>query len=191
VAEIYQDLVPYRTHRDILGVEINGDYEHLVLRLLGGESGLVALESDHARKEIEAELSRTNPNTGLFREYAAVDVHLIAEHIPAEEESVILPLDEAEDGPGVDDEVTASVDDLAPAADEPAEEDGMGDAEGVVPGDDGVCHWCRGTLPLRENLHFCPFCGTDIGVVPCPSCGEAVEPGWRFCIQCGAGSGEA
>ncbi len=192
VAEIYQDLVPYRTHRDLLGIEINGDYEHLILRLLGGEEGLVALESDHARREIEAELSRSNPNTGLFREYAAVDVHLVAEHIPTEEESVILPLPDSEDAP--DDLVMASVDDLAPAdehlAHEQAMDDEQHDVKGTV-GDDGVCFWCRGTLPARENLHFCPFCGTDIGVVPCGSCGEAIEPGWRFCIQCGADSGEA
>lgn len=207
VAEIYQDLVPYRTHRDVLGVDMNGDYEHLVLRLLAGEDGLVSVESDHARREMVEELGRSNPNTGLFREYAAVDVHLVAEHIPPEddpdsqESAVILP---APDVAGDDDDVTASVDDLAPgheALDEPdaaaapsdeADTDADADAgagdegDGARPGDDGVCFWCRATLPVRENLNFCPFCGTDIGVVPCPSCGEAVEPGWRFCIQCGA-----
>lgn len=209
VAEIYQDLVPYRTHRDVLAVDMNGDYEHLVLRLLAGEEGLVALESEHARKQLADELSRSNPNTGLYREYAAVDVHLVAEHIPPEGEdgageavdtAVILPAEApASEAPDEDgDDVTASVDDFAPAdadgddPDDQADElEAAGVAEaagdgGVRRGDDGVCHWCRGTLPQRENLNFCPFCGTDIGVVPCPSCGEAVEPGWRFCIQCGA-----
>lgn len=202
VAEIYQDLVPYRTHRDLLGVDMNGDYEHLVLRLLAGEDGLVSVESEHARREMSEELGRSNPNTGLFREYAAVDVHLVAEHIPPEvdDEAVILPVadlaDESAEGDDVGDEVTASVDDLAPMegeADDAPEADAEGAAEttdggaaATAPGDEGVCYWCRGTLPVRENLNFCPFCGTDIGVVPCPSCGEAVEPGWRFCIQCGA-----
>lgn len=208
VAEIYQDLVPYRTHRDVLGVEMNGDYEHLVLRLLAGEDGLVVLESDHARREIERELARSNPNTGLFRDYAAVDVHLVAEQIPAEgegvatEEVVILPAPEADARAGEDDsdmdEDAASVDDLAPGN----EEESMDEVEAAVttpeegeeaaslPGDDGVCYWCRGTLPLRDNLNYCPFCGTDVAVAPCGSCGEAVEPGWRFCIQCGAPHGE-
>lgn len=210
VAEIYQDLVPYRTHRDVLGVEMNGDYEHLVLRLLGGEDGLVDLGSEHARQEIAAELGRSNPNTGLFREYAGVDVQLVAEHIPPEpdagsEHVADVPV---EDVPAavtehpaaemhVDEpEAATSVDELAPAPpqeehamDEPSDE-AVADPETVegLPGDDGVCYWCRGQLPMRETLNFCPFCGTDVGVVPCGSCGEALEPNWRFCIQCGATS---
>lgn len=216
VAEIYQDLVPYRSHRDVLGVEMNGDYEHLLLQLLAGAEGLVSLESEHARKEMERELSRSNPNTGLYREYAAVDVHLVAEHIPPEpdgadsdaddddaEAAVILPPpevaheiaddslpsapSEADHAPSVDDLApTASVDHApGPAASTAATGAGTG-----LPGDDGVCFWCRETLPRRENLNFCPFCGTDMSVMPCRSCGEALEPGWRFCIQCGTTHGE-
>lgn len=203
VAEIYQDLVPYRSHRDLLKVEMNGDYEHLLLRLLAGEEGLVSLESEHARREMESELGRSNPNTGLYREYAAVDVHLVAEHIPPESEdagdpepevAVILP------APALDEPEAASVDDLAPEPDrvEDAEELSPPVVVGAPhppaaegrPGDDGVCFWCRETLPQRENLNFCPFCGTDMSVMPCQACGEALEPGWRFCIQCGTTHGE-
>jgi hypothetical protein len=201
VAEIYQDLVPYRTHRDVLGVEMNGDYEHLVLRLLAGEEDLLTLGSEHARGEIQAELGRSNPNTGLYREYAGVDVHLVAEHIPPEEDdgAIILPRDEAVVETVVELDLATSVDDLAPApldeeddmieATEEAEEAGEAE-EAVLPGDDGVCFWCRGQLPIRETLNFCPFCGTDVAVMPCGACGEALEVGWRFCIQCGATSGE-
>ena len=73
VAEIYQDLVPYRTHRDVVGVEMNGDYEHLILQLLAGAEGLVSLESEHARREMERELARSNPNTALFR---VIQIHI-------------------------------------------------------------------------------------------------------------------
>jgi hypothetical protein len=76
VSEIYQNLVPYRTHRDRIGVAMNGDYEDVLLRLLAGEGEYLVLESEHARKEIEQELKAQNPNTGLYREYAAVDVRL-------------------------------------------------------------------------------------------------------------------
>jgi hypothetical protein len=48
-----------------------------------------------------------------------------------------------------------------------------------------TCRWCRAELPDRPNLNFCPFCGTDIRLVPCPSCGEELQPGWRFCVACG------
>jgi len=76
VAEIYQNLVPYRTHRDALGLEMNGDYEHTLLRLLGGEGEYLELESDVARRQIRDELEHPNPNTGLFRDFAAADVRL-------------------------------------------------------------------------------------------------------------------
>ena len=76
VAEIYQNLVPYGTHRDRLGVEMNGDYEDALLRLLSGEGGYLVLESEAALRALRAEMESPNPNTGLYREYAAVDVHL-------------------------------------------------------------------------------------------------------------------
>ena len=49
-----------------------------------------------------------------------------------------------------------------------------------------ACRWCKASLPTREGLKFCPFCGTDVHSVPCSTCGEGMEPGWRFCIACGA-----
>ena len=36
-----------------------------------------------------------------------------------------------------------------------------------------------------KQLLVCPFCGTDLKVVPCKKCGEELEPSWRFCIACG------
>ena len=43
VAEIYQDLVPYRAVRSALGFDMNADYEHTLLRLLAGEEDLARL----------------------------------------------------------------------------------------------------------------------------------------------------
>lgn len=83
VAEIYQNLVPYRTHRDRIGVEMNGDYEDALLRLLAGEGDYLVLESEHARRELQGELESSNPNTGLFREFAAADVRLNRERLPS------------------------------------------------------------------------------------------------------------
>lgn len=76
VAEIYQNLVPYRTHRDRIGIEINGDYEDALLRLLAGEGDFLELESEPARKRIEDELRGSNPNTTIYREFAAAEVRL-------------------------------------------------------------------------------------------------------------------
>lgn len=81
VAEIYQNLVPYRTHRDEIGVEMNADYEHALLRLLAGEGDLLTLESRTARQEIREELNSPNPNTGMYRDFAAADVRLNPEFL--------------------------------------------------------------------------------------------------------------
>lgn len=84
VAEIYQNLVPYRSHRDVIGVEMNGDYEDALLRLLAGEGDFLVLESEVARREIRDELQTGNPNTGLFRDFAAADVKLNPEKLDDE-----------------------------------------------------------------------------------------------------------
>ncbi|TVP43925.1 MAG: zinc ribbon domain-containing protein [Gemmatimonadales bacterium] len=76
VAEIYQSLVPYRTHRDRIGVEMNADYEEALLHLLGGKEEYLILDSQPARDRIRRELASSNPNTGVFREFAALTVRL-------------------------------------------------------------------------------------------------------------------
>jgi hypothetical protein len=194
VAEIYQNLVPYGSHRDRIGVDMNGDYEDALLRLLAGEGGYLVLESEPALRDLRAELDTPNPNTGLYREYAAVDVRLnqayvdLSARVVRESTSFIDDLN-AED--------PIAMADLAPS------EAGLEAIEIVPPGVDvfqegpvqapsaapTACQWCRAELPVRENLNFCPFCGTDLKVVPCSACGEEIDPEWRFCISCGTETG--
>jgi hypothetical protein len=194
VAEIYQNLVPYGSHRDRIGVEMNGDYEDALLRLLAGEGGYLLLESEPALRDLRAELDTANPNTGLYREYAAVDVRLNQAYV---------------DLSGVAVRATSTlVDDLnagdpIPMADLAPSEGAADSIEIVPPGVDvfqdknrgaasappTACLWCRAELPVRENLNFCPFCGTDLKLVPCNTCGEELEPEWRFCISCGTETG--
>ena len=47
------------------------------------------------------------------------------------------------------------------------------------------CRSCRAPLPDRTGLRYCPRCGADQELWPCPSCGEEVERGWRYCALCG------
>jgi hypothetical protein len=75
VAEIYQTLVPYRHNRRELGIETNGDYEAALLRLLAGERGFLQVEPA-VQEAMERELASPNPNTALFREFAASRVAL-------------------------------------------------------------------------------------------------------------------
>ncbi|HUF74757.1 MAG TPA: zinc ribbon domain-containing protein [Longimicrobiales bacterium] len=195
VAEIYQNLVPYGSHRDRIGVEMNGDYEDALLRLLAGEGGYLILESEPALEDLKAELDTPNPNTGLYREYAAVDVRLNQTYLDLSASAVRESTDLMDE---LDAQDPVSMADLAPS--EAAED------LAIVPpavdvfqsrppksNDDGPtpesCQWCRAELPARDNLNFCPFCGTDLKLVPCGACGEELEMQWRFCIACGAEAG--
>jgi len=196
VAEIYQNLVPYGTHRDRLGVEINGDYEDALLRLLAGEGGYLILESEHALRELRRELKSSNPNTGVYREYAAVDVRLAAEHVPegalaavarAEANLVEGAPEPAPNGRHVPVDAPAPHQPprlAVPPEEEPLEASGEEWEPATTP-DEHACRWCRASLPDREDLRFCPYCGTDVHAVPCATCGQEIEPDWRFCIACG------
>lgn len=74
VAEIYQDLVPYRSVRSSVGFEMNADYEHALLQLLAGVGGHARTEPERAAEEMREELKSSNPNVGLFRKFAACEV---------------------------------------------------------------------------------------------------------------------
>lgn len=258
VAEIYQSLVPYRTHRDRIGAEMNGDYEDALLRLLAGEGDYLEMDSDTARERVRLELRSSNPNTGLYREFAAVRVRLnsdLASEVPEKEEGDEpssqtdlgvddtgdpLDLDDPDDpvgttlnaseeemegedvagaeGPGTDPppsagttkETTMSYDRLLAHPGQDTEgraspdpegsksrmndkkSSGSGAPEAATAPDDDVpaeCPECDRTLPGRGNLQFCPFCGANVFVVPCESCGEELERSWSYCIACGVATG--
>jgi hypothetical protein len=201
VAEIYQDLVPYSSHRDRIGVDINGDYEDALIRLLAGEGGYLVLDSEHALRDLRRELGTSNPNTGVYREFAAVDVRL---------DRTRLGVSDAASNGAVAGDAYAHADangavidpgfalsdehDDGSQTSEPAHGTGVGSAAvgsredehaGSVDASGSTCRWCRATLPAREQLRFCPYCGTDVRTVPCAGCGEELEPDWRFCIACG------
>ena len=181
VAEIYQNLVPYSSHRDRIGVDMNGDYEAALLRLLAGEGGYLLLDSETALHNLREELESSNPNTGAYREYAAVDVRFNSDRLGGQPvTSQEVPVDD----PSVDrPEGDADAVLLSSAGDEWADGASESESHGER---QTACRWCRADLPERGPLNFCPFCGTDVNLVPCPGCGEELEPEWRFCAACGA-----
>lgn len=231
VAEIYQNLVPYRTHRDELGVEMNADYEHALLRLLAGEGGFLSIESETAREEIREELSSPNPNTGLYRDFAAADVRLNLEgledafreespqaegqdaqvegkdtQVDDEPMEVEVMEEEAREGfseedISLDEYEGLEVEPIGASLTSPGGMEGAGEevdsgelpvevsdeaedeAEDLPPFEN--CPWCRESLPQQARVRFCPFCGSNVQLVPCPACGEELRLNWRFCIACG------
>jgi hypothetical protein len=197
VAEIYQSLVPYRTHRDRIGVEMNGDYEDALLRLLAGEGEYLVLDSDSARDRIRRELEGTNPNTGLYREFAALEVRLNPERLPPDldrSQTSLDGMDRAVEGkrsgppesPGLLDPAPAATADEKPAS-PPASKTPASPPRAAGPRP-GTCPECGTDLPERENLRFCPFCGANPFKVECSACGEELDRSWEFCISCGTPS---
>ena len=81
VAEIVQALVPYRTYRSELRVDTLQDYEHAVLEMLAGERGLLVVNPDTV-DGIRKELASPDPDTGLLRRLASVEVRLGAVRMP-------------------------------------------------------------------------------------------------------------
>jgi hypothetical protein len=211
LSEIHQNLVPYRTHRLVLGIETNQDYEMTVLRLVAGERGFARTEPDEVRHHFEREVHAVNPDTGVFRRFPNASVRLDPDQV-----RVILSGRPARTGeaaaPAAAPALQAETAETAPpavsafqsAGSEPPEEGGEGTDEPEIPFslDDGSeeapppagrdvsiggaqCSYCGGDLPVGRTVIFCPHCGQNVGVMHCPECGTELDVGWQFCITCG------
>lgn len=220
VAEIYQDLLPYRAARAEVGFEMNADYEHALLRLLAGEGDFARIEPREVRDKLRMELDSPNPNVGVFRNYAACDVWISgsdegaaepveapaantsaasweAEFLGGDAENDVDTESDVETGSNVETESGAPpTTDPQPAARfevaaQPAQTDSPEPASEREPDVDDEqrhsepCTFCGAELPHDRIVNFCPFCGTDQSQQPCPSCGELLDPLWRFCVSCG------
>lgn len=192
VAEIYQNLVPYGSHRDRIGVEMNGDYEDALLRLLGGEGGFLILESEPALREIRAELQSPHPNTGLYREFAAVDVRLNQARLDLSAAAVDELADLAEQ---LDAEVPVPMAELAPteAMEElgivPPGADVFAGQNGPQPheADDEVRATPPGGLQPEYVEPEQPAPSAARGGEPCAWCRATLpdRPNLNFCPHCG------
>jgi RNA polymerase subunit RPABC4/transcription elongation factor Spt4 len=209
VAEIYQDLIPYRSVRTTLGFALNADYEQALLQLLAGDGGYARVEPAQVQEELRLELRSTNPNVGVFRNYAACDVFV---RLPDdfEQRRQVRPKPEAADAnatgrPAADAggqtlrgnggqaaepalrpaptprpaAVTAAAPTSTPA---PVQRPvaAVRTAEGIA-----ACSACKRPLPAGRAARFCPFCGTDQTRQQCTRCREPLEQGWQFCVACG------
>lgn len=207
VAEIYQELVPYRAVRERLGVELNADYEHALLRLLAGEDGLLRLEPASARDELSQELASPNPYVGIYRKFAACDVWVQIDPAQPQDgalesagEETATPATGLEVGSaGAPNRPPQAASAPSPAPTVPGPQGGS-TATPPVPqrtstltaarqrtdaGDPPACHFCSHPLPTGRAVRFCPYCGKDQRLRPCGRCGEALEQSWRYCIACG------
>ena len=197
VVDIYERLVPYRTHRSALGVDTGEDYDMAVLRLLAGEGGYVTTFPEEVRATLARELEGVNPDIGLFRQFHDATILLAPERIA---EALGVPESEPQ----------ATADVVPEQAEMTAAPAGNGEAEVAdaaesppfmleEPADDArpltqprevapvsaPCPYCGDELPVGRAVLFCPHCGQNVGVVHCPTCGTELDVGWLFCITCG------
>ncbi len=189
VAELYQDLVPYRTHKHQLGFATNQDYEGAVLGLLAGLGGFATMDPVEAQETLASEAASPNPDPTLFREFAAARVRLNRERVRsflAGDAAYAPPTPEPEAAPAPafappppEPEPPAPVFELA--AEEPSPPAG---ARAAATGD--RCAACDAALPTDRPVVFCPFCGRAVGRATCARCGDDLAPAWRFCPRCGA-----
>jgi hypothetical protein len=212
VTELYQHLVPYRTHRSVLGIDSHEDYEMTVLRLLAGERGYAFVEPEEARAALASEAAGINPDTSLYRRYGAAKVTFDPDHVRAVLNDADAPLSADEGAAAVlaspalerpapvawfpeppDDTPEIETGDAAPdeSVEQPelpfALDDGTSPEPEPAPArtTSAPCAYCGGELPVGRAVIFCPHCGQNVGVVHCPACGAELDVGWRFCITCG------
>ena len=215
VSELYQELVPYRSVRSILGVELNADYEHALLRLLAGERDLLRLEPAVARDELRREVAAPYPFVGMFRKFAGSSVWVSMKAAPdaVAAEDVDESAGEAASpehpappsrgrtprpASGRPDPRFPRVQEAAP--DRPGRRGGgliparatvpvqlhrEDAAEGGLTEAGADCAFCGDGLPAGRRVRFCPHCGGDQRLRPCPRCEAVLEREWRYCIRCG------
>jgi hypothetical protein len=180
VAELYQTLIPYRHNRREMALETNQDYEMALCRLLAGERNYLVVD-DALAEAMRSELAASNPNTAIFREFAAARIAIapgtlrLLDELGPPETSVAGTGADAAASPAVPPSRSAPPPAAAPAA--------------ARTRDDGVesCRYCGGFLPLGRSSNFGPHCGQNLTIQRCPACGTELDISWRFCITCGRG----
>lgn len=196
VADLYQNILPYRLFRRELGLETNQDYEMTLLALLSGARGYLAVDERMA-DTLQRELASPNPDAGAFRQFSTRQVSLNPDalagvarpqgDIPAHERTPPLAGAAAREEPlratGASGAMSAIPDAGAPPS-----------ASGrlpITPAPGESCRFCGGALPAGRPLIFCPHCGQDQTVVHCQACGAELEVGWNYCTTCGRGVAQA
>jgi hypothetical protein len=201
VAELYQNILPYRHHRRELALETNEDYEITMLELLGGGHGYVVVD-DRMREALRAELSSRNPDPGAFRQFPDSQVALSQTALQRLDETPsAIPAErrassDAVAPPGRASAARPAVAPAAPRSERPsAATSAAPRATGSAPSprSDGTitpqagdrCRACNEALPVGRAITFCPHCGENLTRVNCPACGSEMELNWRFCPVCG------
>ena len=169
VADLHQQILPYRHFRRELGIETNQEYELVLMELLTGARGYLDVD-ERLRDELGKELASLSPEPSRVRDFADAQVSINPQALS----KIPAPAPLAGDGAGGLDVRTGS------DAREYAPPPGM-----VRAATGSRCRYCGGDLPSTRAMNYCPHCGQNLQVLNCPACGAEVEAGWKFCVVCG------
>lgn len=203
VAQIYQQIVPYRTTRNALGLASNEDYEHALLQLLSGARGYLSGDPE-MQASLRSELESANPDLTAYRAFATSVVQvsaLAARQIQSTgaspEAAMAVAASRATEAMepaaelAVDPRPSAlrTADVQRQLAGIPANTS-TGPVAAMPPSPIRVsagtaCRYCACALPEGRSVVFCPGCGHNLTVQHCPACNTELEVGWKFCITCG------
>lgn len=205
VAQLYQQIIPYRLNRREMGLESAEEYELTLTKLLSGSRTLL-LGDEEMQHALRAELESPNPDLTAFRAFATSMVSLAPDALRALDAQPALRPSTGPSGPVV---VPRSASEQAAMAARATEEVSVGARrvpEAAAPSktqpapsrrtpvtpdvassavDHDGCRYCGGTLPDGRDVVFCPHCGHNLTVKHCPACKAELEIGWKYCITCG------
>jgi hypothetical protein len=168
VADLYQQILPYRHFRRELALETNQEYEMTLMELLSGARGYLDVD-EQLRDELGKELQSPSPEPSRVREFAEAHVAI---------KPSALAVTESPAG-------AATPNRTSPVAASAGAKSIENASAPSGPAGASRCRYCGGDLPSGRVLHFCPHCGQNLQVLNCPACGAEVEAGWKFCVACG------
>jgi hypothetical protein len=194
VAQLYQQILPYRLNRQELQLESIDEYELTLMQLLSGERGYLGGDSD-MQSALRTELRSPNPDLGAYRAWATATVALEPAAVRALEIKVAVPspalaVTTAPTSPTAPLAWTArATDPVAVGRPSVALSNGVAaksllERESLV-GRGLPCRHCSAALPEGREVTFCPYCGQNLRTKYCPACSTELELDWRFCIVCG------
>lgn len=163
ILDLRNSLLSFRTHRRALGLGSTEEYEELLLRLVSEEGGLVSTQPTEVADWCRQQMASLSPDLSGIPGQATATITIRPEAVER-----ILGQVSAE---AIARNATAA------AAGKP------------VPAE--ACIHCRAQLPTNRAVNFCPSCGRNVTIIPCDGCGADMEPGWRFCVNCGQESSDA
>ncbi|MGD2217521.1 MAG: zinc ribbon domain-containing protein [Gemmatimonadales bacterium] len=179
IAEVHEQIIPYRRIRNRVGLGSHGDYEATLSRLLSGERDYLLSDRD-VQEELRAGLVESLPDIRRFLAFPDVRVWLNAEKVPPPGDIRYAPPELREGVDWVSEAIESHEEERAAELEAGAEAMAAAEAEAAGP---AFCPMCGGEAP--ESAAFCPFCGRRLTAEACPTCSADLDPAWSFCARCG------